>query len=144
LGNDPNQFSWAVDKSRAPAFETFVFSYLRSRIATKDGRAKVIATPRTGDNPIVVMKSAGKLNSTIQNQSGKASAESISPGATGDRPLSTTQCDASRSKLDTRRKFDEVLSVRRQWMGCEQCDRPDPLKAGEVTGWLKGEHRPPR
>jgi len=26
---------------------------------------------------------------------------------------------------------------------CEQCDRPDPLKAGEVVGWFKGELRPP-
>jgi len=27
---------------------------------------------------------------------------------------------------------------------CEQCDRPDPLKAGEVEGWLKGELQPPK
>ena len=27
---------------------------------------------------------------------------------------------------------------------CEQCDRPDPLKAGDVSGWLKGEYRPVR
>jgi len=27
---------------------------------------------------------------------------------------------------------------------CEKCDRPDPLKADEVSGWLKGELRPPK
>jgi hypothetical protein len=26
---------------------------------------------------------------------------------------------------------------------CEQCERPDPFTAGEVSGWLKGELRPP-
>jgi hypothetical protein len=27
---------------------------------------------------------------------------------------------------------------------CEQCERPDPLKAGEIAGWLKGELQPPK
>jgi hypothetical protein len=27
---------------------------------------------------------------------------------------------------------------------CEQWERPDPLKAGEVVGWLKGELQPPK
>ena len=27
---------------------------------------------------------------------------------------------------------------------CEQCDRPDPLTAGDVSGWLRGELHPPR
>lgn len=49
LGDDPNQFSWSVDRGRATTFEVFIFSYLRQRVATKDGRTKVIATPRTGD-----------------------------------------------------------------------------------------------
>jgi hypothetical protein len=26
---------------------------------------------------------------------------------------------------------------------CEQCDRPDPLKADDVAGWFKGELQPP-
>jgi hypothetical protein len=26
---------------------------------------------------------------------------------------------------------------------CLDCDRPDPLKTDQVTGWLKGELRPP-
>jgi hypothetical protein len=27
---------------------------------------------------------------------------------------------------------------------CEQCERPDPLKAVEIAGWFKGELRPPK
>jgi hypothetical protein len=26
---------------------------------------------------------------------------------------------------------------------CFECDRPDPLKTDQVTGWLKGELQPP-
>jgi hypothetical protein len=26
---------------------------------------------------------------------------------------------------------------------CLDCDRPDPLKTDQVTGWLKGELQPP-
>jgi hypothetical protein len=31
----------------------------------------------------------------------------------------------------------------RRSLRCEQCERPDPLTAGDVAGWLKGELRPP-
>ncbi|HEV7441486.1 MAG TPA: hypothetical protein VGO18_02745 [Steroidobacteraceae bacterium] len=27
---------------------------------------------------------------------------------------------------------------------CLDCDRPDPLKAPQATGWLKGELQPPK
>jgi hypothetical protein len=27
---------------------------------------------------------------------------------------------------------------------CFECDRPDPLKPDQVTGWLKGELQPPK
>jgi phage FluMu protein Com len=27
---------------------------------------------------------------------------------------------------------------------CSQCEGLDPLKAGEIVGWLKGELRPPK
>ena len=27
---------------------------------------------------------------------------------------------------------------------CLDCDRPDPLKTGQITGWLKGELQPPK
>jgi hypothetical protein len=27
---------------------------------------------------------------------------------------------------------------------CLDCDRPDPLKTGTATGWLKGELQPPK
>ena len=27
---------------------------------------------------------------------------------------------------------------------CLDCDRPDPLKTDQVTGWLKGELQPPK
>jgi hypothetical protein len=27
---------------------------------------------------------------------------------------------------------------------CLDCERPDPLKTGEVAGWLQGELQPPK
>jgi hypothetical protein len=29
-------------------------------------------------------------------------------------------------------------------MQCVDCDRPDPLTSGVVTGWLKSELQPPK
>jgi hypothetical protein len=49
LGLDPNSFEWSIPQDRALSFESFIFRYVRDRLATKSGRIKVIATPRTGD-----------------------------------------------------------------------------------------------
>ena len=32
----------------------------------------------------------------------------------------------------------------RRTFQCFECDRPDPLKTDQVTGWLKGELQPPK
>ena len=47
------------------------------------------------------------------------------------------------NELPVKDAFTIVRGNGKRTMQCLDCDRPDPLKTGQTTGWLKGELQPP-
>lgn len=49
LGDNPNDFVWSVPEGKGQAFEKLIQTYLKKWVATRDGRVKVLKTPKSRD-----------------------------------------------------------------------------------------------